>query len=189
MSCAIFRFLQESDLFLECLYEFKAPFPYESITIKVTLRDFHYILLLEHVNDVIKGIDQFETISPATSLRYLVLALLGFQDKPFRIRIPTPDANIFQQTVEKLIAGWMAIYQTSALSPCQDSATVSLISEVLRVKWSRVDLNECVVRYKHTCQEVFDISVHNDSCGSNIYLFHLKPSALFLFERFGIVYK
>jgi hypothetical protein len=115
----------------------------------------------------------------------LVLALLGYQIKPFRMSIPALGCCEFLKIIESLLDGWMAIYQTSALSPCPGSAKISLVSEVVRVKWSRVDLNECVVRYKYTSHEVFDVSVCNNYCGSDEYLFHFMPSALFLCERFG----
>lgn len=39
------------------------------------------------------------------------------------------------------------------------------MSEVVRVKWSRVDLNECVVRCKYTAHEIFDVSVCNTAAG------------------------
>ena len=179
--------MQESDLFESCTYEFKAPFPFGSRTIKVSLHDGHYLVLLHHVNDVIKEIDSLESVRHVSSLRMLVLALLGYQDKPFRMSIHVLDCCEFLKILESLLDGWMAIYQTSALSPCPDSAKISLKSEVVRVSWSRVDLTECVVRYKYTTDQVFDISVCNTSCGSNDYLFRFMPSALFLFRRFGII--
>ena len=185
VSCLICRLLQESSLFRTCTYEFKAPSPYQSSMIKITLRDGHYILLLEHLNDVIKGIDSFESVRHISPLRRLVHALLGYQVKPFRMSIQALDCCEFLKKIQSLLDGWMAIYQTSALSPCPESTQISLVSEVVRVSWSRVDHNECVVRYKHTALEVFDISVCNDDCGSDVYLFHLSPSALFLFDRFG----
>ena len=178
--------MQESDLFESCTYEFKAPCPFESRTIRVSLHDGHYLVLLHHVNDVIKEIDSFESVSHVSSLRMLVLALLGYQDKPFRMTIPALGCCEFLKTIESLLDGWMAIYQTGALSPCPDSAKISLKSEVVRLNWSKVDLTEIVVRYKYTTHEVFDISVCNTCCGSNDYLFHFMPSAWFLFERFGI---
>ncbi len=185
LSCSIFRFLQESSLFRTCTYEFKAPSPYQRSTIKITLRDGHYILLLQHLNDVIKGIDCFESVRHISPLRLLVHALLGYQIKPFRMYIPAMGCCDFLKIIESLLNGWMAIYQTGALSPCPESAKISLASEVIRVNWSRVDHSECVVRYKHTAHEIFDISVCNTYVGSEEYLFHFTPSALFLFDRFG----
>ena len=84
--------------------------------------------------------------------------------------IPALGCCEFLKIIESLLDGWMAIYQTSALSPCPESAKICLMSEVVRVKWSRVDLNECVVRYKYTAHEVFDVSVCNTYCGSDVYL-------------------
>jgi hypothetical protein len=162
-----------------------APYPFRSREIKVSLHDGHYLVLLQHVNDVIKGIDSFESVHQVSPLRMLVLALLGYQNKPFRMSISALDCCEFLKTIESLLDGWMAIYQTSALSPCPDSAKISLKSEVVRVNWSRVDRTECVVRFRYTAHEVFDISVCNTRCGSNEYLFHFMPSAWFLFERFG----
>ena len=184
MSCSISIF-QESSLFLTCTYEFKAPSPYQKSTIKITLLDGHYVVLLQHLNDVIKGVDSFESVRHISPLRKLVHALLGYQIKPFRMSIPALGCCEFLKIIESLLDGWMAIYQTSALSPCPESAKICLMSEVVRVKWSRVDLNECVVRYKYTAHEVFDVSVCNTYCGSDVYLFYFKPSALFLFDRFG----
>ena len=178
VSCLICRLLQESSLFRTCTYEFKAPSPYQSSMIKITLRDGHYILLLEHLNDVIKGIDSFESVRHISPLRRLVHALLGYQIKPFRMSILALDCCEFLKVIQSLLDGWMAIYQTSALSPCPESTQISLVSEVVRVSWSRVDHNECVVRYKHTALEVFDISVCNDDCGSDVYLFHLSSFAV-----------
>ena len=178
-------FLQESSLFRTCTYEFKAPSPYQRSTIKITLNDSHYVLVLEHLNDVVKGIDSFESVRHISPLRILVHALLGYQIKPFRINIPARGCCEFLKTIESLLDGWMAIYTTSALSPCPESAKISLESEVVRVNWSRVDLNECVVRYKYSHHEVFDVSVCNTCCGSDEYLIHFFPSALFLFGRFG----
>lgn len=184
--CSICCFpIQESSLFRTCTYEFMAPGPYKSMEIKVTLRDGHYLVLLNHVNDVIKGIDSFESVRHLSSLRKLVLALLGYQIKPFRMCIPAMDCCEFLKRIETLVNGWMAIYQTSALSPCPDSAKTSLKSEVVRVKWSRVDLNELTFRYTCTDGTVFDIAVHNTYCRSEEYLFHFSPSAWFLFKRFG----
>jgi hypothetical protein len=117
----------------------------------------------------------------------LVLALLGYQIKPFRMSILALNCCEFLKIIQSLLDGWMAIYQTSVLSPCPGSAKISLESEVVRVNWSRVDLNECVVRYKYTGHEVFDVSVCNTYSGSDVYLFHFMPSALFLCERFGIM--
>jgi hypothetical protein len=37
---------------------------------------------LNHVNDVIKGVDSFESVRHRSSLRTLVLALVGYQSKP-----------------------------------------------------------------------------------------------------------
>jgi hypothetical protein len=99
--------------------------------------------------------------------------------------IPALSCFEFLKTIESLLDGWMAIYKTSALSPCPDSSKISLQSEVVRLTWSRVDHNECVVRYKYTAHEVFDISVCNSYCGSDVYMFYFQPSALFLFDRFG----
>jgi hypothetical protein len=99
--------------------------------------------------------------------------------------IPALGCCEFLKIIESLLDGWMAIYTTSALSPCPESAKISLMSEVVRVNWSRVGLNECVVRYKYTGHEVFDVSVCNTYCGSDEYLFNFMPSALFLFDRFG----
>jgi hypothetical protein len=178
-------FLQESSLFRTCTYEFMAPSPYERSTIKIALHDGHYVLLLEHLNDVIKGIDTFDSVRHISPLRILVHALLGYQIKPFRIKIPARGCCEFLTTIESLLDGWMAIYTNSALSPCPGSAKISLESEVVRVNWSRVDLNECVVRYKYSHHEVFDVSVCNTCCGSDEYLIHFFPSALFLFGRFG----
>ena len=161
MSRSICRFLQESSLFRTCAYEFKAPSPYQSCKIKITLRDGHYILLLQHVNDVIKGIDSFESVRHISTLRMLVHALLGYQIKPFRMSIPALGCCEFLKIIESLLDGWMAIYRTSALSPCPESAKISLVSEGVRVNWSRVDLNQCVVRYKYIAHEVFDVSVFN----------------------------
>jgi len=185
VSYSICRFLQESSLFRTCRYEFKAPSPYQKTTIKITLRDGHYVLLLEHLNDVVKGIDSFESVRHISPLRILVHALLGYQIKPFRMSIPALGCCEFLKIIESLLDGWMAIYTTSALSPCPESAKISLMSEVVRVNWSRVGLNECVVRYKYTGHEVFDVSVCNTYCGSDEYLFNFMPSALFLFDRFG----
>ena len=185
LSRSICRFLQESSLFRTCTYEFKAPSPYQSCKIKITLRDGHYILLLQHVNDVIKGIDSFESVRHISTLRMLVHALLGYQIKPFRMSIPALGCCEFLKIIESLLDGWMAIYRTSALSPCPESAKISLVSEGVRVNWSRIDLNQCVVRYKYIAHEVFDVSVCITFCGSDVYLFHFKPSALFLFGRFG----
>ena len=75
----------------------------------------------------------------------LVLALLGYQIKPFRMSIPALGCCEFLKIIESLLDGWMAIYTTSALSPCPEPAKISIESEVVRVNWSRVDLNECVV--------------------------------------------
>ena len=160
-----------------------APSPFESTEIKVSLRDGHYLVLLNHVNDVIKGTDSVRNFS---SLRMLVLALLGHQEKPFRISIPALNCCEFLKRIDSLLDGWMAIYQTSALSPCPDSAKISLTSHVVRVQWSKVDLNELAVRYRYSEDEVFDIAVCNTHCGSDEYLFHFMPSAWFLFNRFGI---
>jgi hypothetical protein len=134
---------------------------------------------------VIKGIDDFESVRHISSLRSLVHALLGYQNKPFRMCIPAIGCCEFLKTIQSLLDGWMAIYQTTALSPCPDSSVISLQSEVIRVTWSRVDLNECVIRYKYSADEVFDISVCNTCCGENEYLFHFMPQAFFLFGRFG----
>ena len=49
--------------------------------------DGHYLILLEHVNDVIKEFDGFENIRHISPLRDLVLALLGYQKEPFRMYI------------------------------------------------------------------------------------------------------
>ncbi len=112
----------------------------------------------------------------------LIHALLGYQIKPFRISIPALGCFEFLKIIEPFLNGWMAINQTSALSPCPESAKISLVSEVVRVESS-----QCVVRYNYTAHEVFDVSVCNcySSCGSDVYLFHFAPSALFLFVRFG----
>jgi hypothetical protein len=91
----------------------------------------------------------------------------------------------FLKIVQSLLDGWMAIYQSTALSPCPDSSRIFLQSEVIRVTWSRVDLNEYVIRYKHRGGEVFDISVCNTHCGGDVYLIRFVPSAYFLFDRFG----
>jgi hypothetical protein len=91
----------------------------------------------------------------------------------------------FLKIVQSLLDGWMAIYQSTALSPCPDSSRIFLQSEVIRATWSRVDLNEYVIRYKHRGGEVFDISVCNTHCGSDLYLIRFVPSAYFLFDRFG----
>ena len=99
--------------------------------------------------------------------------------------IPALGCCEFLKIIESLLDGWMAIYRTSALSPCPESAKISLVSEGVRMNWSRVDLNQCVVRYKYIAHEVFDVSVCITFCGSDVYLFHFKPSALFLFGRFG----
>jgi hypothetical protein len=122
-----------------------APSPFKSSEIKVSLHDGHYLVLLNHVNDVIKGLDSFESVRHRSSLRTLVLALLGNQDKPFIMSIPALDCCEFMKRTELLLDGWMAIYQTSALSPCPDSAKIFLKSEVVRVNWSRVDLNELAI--------------------------------------------
>ena len=115
----------------------------------------------------------------------LVLALLGYQIKPFRMSILALNCCEFLKIIQSLLDGWMAIYQTSVLSPCPGSAKISLESEVVRVNWSRVDLNECVIRYKYNGGQVFDIFVCNTYCGCNLYLIHFVPSADFLFGRFG----
>lgn len=163
-----------------------APRPFQSTEIKVSLCDGHYLVLLNHVHDVIKGIDSFESVRNLSSLRILVLALLGHQVKPFRMSIPALNCTEFLKRLESLLDGWMAIYQTSALSPCPESAKISLTSHVVRVKWSKVDLNELAIRYSYIDDEVFDITVCNTHCGSENYLFHFMPSAWFLFNRFGI---
>jgi len=134
---------------------------------------------------VIKGIDDFEDVRHISPLRSLVHALLGYQSKPFRMYIAAIHCCEFLKIVQSLLDGWMAIYQTTALSPCPDSSVISLQSEVIRVTWSRVDLNECVIRYKYSTDEVFDISVCNTCCGEDVYLFHFMPQAFFLFGRFG----
>jgi hypothetical protein len=166
-----------------------APTPYSPLgkgcAIKVTLRDGHYLVLLNHVNDVIKGVDSFESVRHRSSLRTLVLALVGYQSKPFIMSFPALDCCEFVKMIKLLLDGWMAIYQTSALSPCPDSAKISLKSEVIRVNWSRVDLNEIAIRYKHTDVEVFDIAVCNTHIGSEKYLFYFMPSPWFLYNRFG----
>ena len=163
-----------------------APRPFQSTEIKVSLRDGHYLVLLNHVNDVIKGIDSFESVRNFSSLRMLVLALLGHQEKPFRISIPALNCCEFLKRIQSLLDGWMAIYQTTELSPCPDSAKISLTSHVVRVQWSKVNLNELAIRYRYSDEEVFDIAVCNTCCGSENYLFHFMPSAWFLFNRFGI---
>ena len=182
MSCSMFRFFR-NHLFSGLAHTNSRPRPR---TREVLSKSHgHYILLLQHLNDVIKGIDCFESVRHISPLRTLVHALLGYQIEPFRMKIPARGCCEFLKTIESLIDGWMAIYTTSALSPCPESAKISLESEVIRVNWSRVDLNECVVRYKYSHHEVFDVSVCNACCGSNEYLFHFFPSALFLFGRFG----
>jgi hypothetical protein len=80
------------------------------------------------------------------------------------------------------MAGWQ--YTKQVLCP-HVLTKISLKSEVIRVNWSRVDLNEIAIRYKHTDVEVFDIAVCNTHIGSEKYLFYFMPSPWFLYNRFG----
>jgi hypothetical protein len=166
-----------------------APYPYHSIQIKVSLMDGHYLILLEHVNDVIKEFDGFENIRHISPLRDLVLALLGYKKEPFRMyisSIPKFGCCEILNALQKLLDGWMSIYTTSALSPCSKSETISLESQVVRVSWSRVDRLEFAFRFSeksnhHSC---FDISVHSTELGSDEYHINFLPSSTFLFGRF-----
>ena len=114
LSYSIGLFLQESSLFRTCTYEFKAQSPYQRSTIKITLHDGHYVLPFQHLNDVVKWNDSFESVCHISPLRILVHALLGYQIKPFRINIPARGCCEILKTIESLLDGWMAIYTTSA---------------------------------------------------------------------------
>jgi hypothetical protein len=57
-------------------------------------------------------------------------AILYFRSGAWLLRVP--------EKIELFLNGWMAINQTSALSPCPVVAKISLVSEVVRVNWSQV---------------------------------------------------
>jgi hypothetical protein len=54
----------------------------------------------------------------------LVHALLGYQFKPIFMSISALGCFEFLKIIESLLDGWMAINQTSALSPCPESARI-----------------------------------------------------------------
>jgi hypothetical protein len=151
-----------------------ASHPFDHSNINISFVDGHYLIMLTYVHEVIKGIKHVEHDSP---LRDLVLAILGYQKNPVRIFIRPTDTlscNVFLDTIQKLLHGFMAIYTTSALSPCAESSTIYLDFRPVRVKWSRfnkVESLECAFRLSETRndREVFDISVHNNERDGHEY--------------------
>jgi hypothetical protein len=60
-------------------------------------------------------------------MRNLLLAILGYQRKPFFVTIPRfSNCVSFLKVIESILDGFMSIYTKSALSPCSQPRTIAL---------------------------------------------------------------
>ena len=81
-------------------------------------------------------------------MRNLLLAILGYQRKPFFVTIPRfSNCVSFLKVIETFLDGFMSIYTKSALSPCPLSRTIALCLTVPVVNFSENGHQHGLFRY------------------------------------------
>ena len=153
------------------------------------LPEFHYLLLLDHLTEVLRGIDVGIDSIVTSPLRNLLLAILGYQRKPFFVTIPRfSNCVSFLKVIETFLDGFMSIYTKSALSPCPLSRTIALCLTVPVVNFSENGHQHGLFRYisNEDYRDKMDVEVnqcHSVPLG-DYFSFKFDPSSLFLVNRF-----
>jgi hypothetical protein len=178
--------LQTTTGFEYCAFKFKIS---PGFGVKIMLPEFHYLLLLDHLTEVLRGIDVGIDSIVTSPLRNLLLAILGYQRKPFFVTIPRfSNCVSFLKVIETFLDGFMSIYTKSALSPCPLSRTIALCLTVPVVNFSENGHQHGLFRYisNEDYRDKMDVEVnqcHSVPLG-DYFSFKFDPSSLFLINRF-----
>jgi len=147
------------------------------------------LLLLDHLTEVIRGINVDKDSMCTSPMRNLLLAILGYQRKPFFVTIPRfSNCVSFLKVIETFLDGFMSIYTKSALSPCPLSRTIALCLTVPVVNFSENGHQHGLFRYisNEDYRDKMDVEVnqcHSVPLG-DYFSFKFDPSSLFLINRF-----
>ena len=175
--------MQTFGQFEDCYFKFISA---NGTAVKLELADGLYMVLLNHFTRVIGEVDNWNETRLESPLRNLMLACFGFQPKPFSIYLPPClDSSSFLKMINSLVFEWIAIFSRSALSPCPSQSTVSLRLTSVVLNWS--DPGEKCVELMYEAAEdandVFQVSVKNRR--GKQFQFQIRPSCIFLLNRFG----
>jgi hypothetical protein len=178
--------LQTTTGFEYCAFKFKIS---PGFGVKIMLPEFHYLLLLDHLTEVLRGIDVGIDSIVTSPLRNLLLAILGYNRKPFFVTLPRfSNCVSFLKVIETILDGFMSIYTKSALSPCSMSRTIALCLTIPVVNFYENGHQHCLFRFisNEDFRDKMDVEVnqcHSLSLG-DYYSFKFDPSSLFLVNRF-----
>jgi hypothetical protein len=178
--------LQTTTGFEYCAFKFKIS---PGFGVKIMLPEFHYLLLLDHLTEVLRGIDVGIDSIVTSPLRNLLLAILGYNRKPFFVTLPRfSNCVSFLKVIETILDGFMSIYTKSALSPCSQPRTIALCLTVPVVNFCDNGHQRGLFRFisNEDFRDKMDVEVNQ--CLSvplgDCFSFKFDPSSLFLINRF-----